>query len=78
MGICSAIPDVSGAGQIIVLKDGQVHATGKLAELLAYNEELQCLWGQGETTDGRRLAGCLPGPYQRTDPLQTLADVLVR
>ena len=38
------------ADQIIVLKDGRVHATGTLNDLLSSNEEMQRLW-RGEATE---------------------------
>jgi ATP-binding cassette subfamily B protein len=44
-------PALRHADQIIVLKDGCVHATGRLTELLQRNEEMQRLW-QGELGEG--------------------------
>ena len=40
----------SDADQIIVLKEGRVHAAGSLSDLLSSNEEMQRLWS-GEGVD---------------------------
>ena len=44
-------PALRHADQIIVLKDGSVHATGTLNELLARDEEMQRLWRGDEEPD---------------------------
>ena len=43
-------PALRHADQIIVLKDGRLHATGTLNELLSSNEEMQRLW-RGEAVE---------------------------
>jgi len=50
-------PALRHADQIIVLKDGRVHATGTLNDLLQRDEEMQRLW-RGEEEE--------PGPTPRT------------
>ena len=43
-------PALRHADKIIVLKDGRLHATGTLNELLSSNEEMQRLW-RGEAVE---------------------------